>query len=208
MMVDVPTYRWSEGTVEPVAVDESVFGEKIKWRLLREAVLMYEANKRVGTHCAKTRAEVRGTTAKPWRQKGTGRARAGTRKSPIWRGGGVVHGPRPRDYSYSLPRRSLNVALRSAMLGKLRDAEVRGIDGISLDAPKTKQIVGAMTALGVVGSTLLVLPEADTNAYRSGRNIARCEIRIASEVNAYDVLRAGTVILVGDALQRIQERVA
>jgi large subunit ribosomal protein L4 len=207
-MVEIPTYRWSEGTVEPVAVDESVFGDKIKWRLLREAVLMYEANKRVGTACTKTRAEIRGTTAKPWRQKGTGRARAGTRKSPIWRGGGVVHGPRPRDYSYSLPRKSLNVALRSAMLGKLRDAEVCGIDAIALDEPKTKRIVEALAALEIAGSTLLVLPEANENAYRSGRNIARCEIRGVTEVNAYDVLRAGTVIVVGDALQRIQERVA
>ncbi len=207
-MIDIPTYRWADGSVEPVSVDESEFGDKIKWRLLREAVLMYEANKRVGTSCAKTRAEIKGTTAKPWRQKGTGRARAGTRKSPIWRGGGVTHGPRPRDYSYSLPRKSLTVALKSAMLGKLRDEEVRGIDAISLEAPKTQKIAEVFSALNLTGSTLLVLPEADPMAHKSGRNIAKCEIRIASDVNAYDVIRARTVILVGDALTRLKERVS
>ncbi len=207
-MVDIPTYRWADGSVEPVSVDESVFGDKIKWRLLREAVLMYEANKRVGTSCAKTRAEIKGTTAKPWRQKGTGRARAGTRKSPIWRGGGVTHGPRPRDYSYSLPRKSLTVALKSAMLGKLRDEEVCGIDAISLEAPKTKKMAEVLSALKTSGSTLLILPEADGAAHKSARNIAKCEIRIASDVNAYDVIRARTVILVGDALTRLKERVS
>jgi len=207
-MVDIPTYRWEDGSVEPVSVDESEFGDKIKWRLLREAVLMYEANRRVGTHCAKTRAEIKGTTAKPWRQKGTGRARAGTRKSPIWRGGGVTHGPRPRDYSYSLPRKSLTVALKSAMLGKLRDEEVCGIDAISLEEPRTKKLAEVLSALQISGSSLIVLPEADPVAHKSGRNLARCEVRIASDVNAYDVIRASKVVLVGDALTRLKERVS
>ena len=207
-MVEVPTYRWDDKAVTPVSVDESVFGEVVLKRLLREAVLMYEARKRVGTHSAKTRAEVRGTTHKPWRQKGTGRARSGTRKSPIWRGGGVIHGPKPRDYSYSMPRKALRVALRSALLGKLRDGEVMGIDKIELEAPRTKSIVEALKALNIEGSAMLVLPESHEMAYKSGRNVARTSIAIAQELNAYDVLKHGTIVVVGDALERLQERVA
>lgn len=206
-MVEVPTYRWSDGAVEPVEFDETVFGDRIRYRCLREAVLMYEARQRVGTHCTKTRAEVKGSTKKPWRQKGTGRARSGTRKSPIWRGGGVVHGPRPRDYSYSLPRKALRVALRSALLGKLRDGEVKGIDEIALDAPKTKAVAAAIRALEIPGSVVVVLPEPHEAAFRSGRNIARTQVRVASDLSAYDVLKASVVVVVGDALARLQERV-
>ena len=208
-MVEVPTYHWADGKVEPVEVDETALGDEIRYRLLREAVLMYEARLRVGTHCTKTRAEIKGTTAKPWRQKGTGRARAGTRKSPIWRGGGVTHGPRPRDYSYSLPRKALTVALRSALLGKLRDAEVKGIDAIGLEAPKTKAMADALrNHLEIAGSILVVLPETNDTAYRSIRNIDKTRIRLANDVSAYDVLKYGTLVVVGDALTRLVERVA
>ena len=208
-MVEVPTYHWSQGKVEPVEVDETVFGDSIRYRLLREAVLMYEARLRVGTHCTKTRAEIKGTTAKPYRQKGTGRARAGTRKSPIWRGGGVTHGPRPRDYSYSLPRKALQVALKSALLGKLRDGEVKGIDDIALEAPKTKVMADALrNRLEIAGSVLVVLPDANDIVYRSSRNIEKARVRLAADVSAYDVLKYGTLVVVGDALTRLQERVA
>jgi len=171
--------------------------------------VMYEANQRVGTACAKTRGEVRGTTKKPWRQKGTGRARAGTKKSPIWRGGGITHGPRPRDYSYSLPRKALRVALRTALLGKLRDGEVSFIDEIGLDAPRTREVAKALGALGATGrTTLVVLPEANEVAWKSGRNVRGTDVRVAAEVTAHDVLRYRTVVMVGEALERLKERVA
>jgi large subunit ribosomal protein L4 len=207
-MAEVQTYSWADKSIAPVTVDETVFGDRIRRRLLREAVLMYEARRRVGTNSTKTRAKVRGSTIKPWRQKGTGRARAGTRKSPIWRGGGVTHGPHPRDYSYSLPRKALRVALCSALLAKLRDNEVLGIDMIELEAPKTQRVAEVLAALKIDGTALIVLPEADEAAYKSGRNIARTQVCIAAEVNAYDVLKCKRLIVVGDALERIRERVA
>ena len=207
-MAEVQTYSWTGKSVAPVTVDETVFGDRIRLRLLREAVLMYEARRRVGTNSTKTRAEIRGSTKKPWRHKGTGRARAGTRKSPIWRGGGVTFGPRPRDYSYSLPRKSLKVALCSALLAKLRDGEVCGIDTIELEAPKTQRVAEALSALEIDGTALIVLPEANEAAYKSGRNIARTRVCVAAEVNAYDVLKCKRLVVVGDALERIRERVA
>jgi large subunit ribosomal protein L4 len=127
----------------------------------------------------------------------------------LWRHGGTIHGPRPRDYSYSLPRKALKVALRSALLGKLRDGEVRGIDEIALEAPKTKDMAEALRRhLEIAGSILVVLPETDDTAYRSIRNIEKTRVRLASDVSAYDVLKYGTLVVVGDALTRLVERVA
>src|SRR5689334_2595513 len=120
----IPVYRFGDGTMGQREEDVALLGKRPHRRLLREAVVMYEANQRAGTHCTKTRAEVDYSNKKPWAQKHTGRARAGTRRSPLWRGGGIMHGPRPRDYSYGMPRKALRAAVRNALLGKFLDAEV------------------------------------------------------------------------------------
>ncbi|MEQ8767512.1 MAG: 50S ribosomal protein L4, partial [Planctomycetota bacterium] len=136
-MADVK--RLAGGSVSTVSVDESVYGEKVRRRLLHEAVLMYEANQRVGTASTKGRSDVSGSHRKLWRQKGTGRARPGNVTNPVWRGGGTMFGPKPRDFSYSMPKKALRQALRSALLSKFRDGEVCQIDGLSFDAPSTKK---------------------------------------------------------------------
>jgi large subunit ribosomal protein L4 len=206
-MVQVPVYRIETGEVGSADIDESAFGDEIRWRLLRDAVVMYQANRRVGTHSTKTRAEVAGSRKKPYRQKGTGRARAGKRSSPVWRGGGIVFGPRPRDYSYSMPRKSLRQALRSAVLGKLRDGEVAMIEGGNLEKPRTKEVAKAFTGLSVEGSALVVLSGQEPVLFRSARNLAGTRVRSADELNAYDVVTHDRLIFTKDGLGRLLERV-
>jgi len=207
-MVSVPVYRFDTGEVGSAEVDESTFGEEIRWRVLRDAVVMYQANRRVGTHSTKTRAEVVGSTRKPWRQKGTGRARAGTRKSPIWRGGGVVFGPKPRDYSYSMPRKSLREALRSAILGKLLDGEVALVENLAISEPKTREMAKVLSGLSVSGSALVVHPggEGTDAIVKSTRNLARTHIRAAGDLNAYDVVTHERLVLTKEGLDRLIER--
>lgn len=209
-MVSVPVYQFDTGAVSSTEVDETVFGDEIKWRVLRDAVVMYQANRRVGTHSTKTRAEVKGSTRKPWRQKGTGRARAGTFKSPIWRSGGVTFGPKPRDYSYKMPRKSLRQALRSAVLGKLLDGEVAILSNVNLEAPKTREVAKALKGLEVTGSALVVLPggKDGENLVKSARNIARTRVRSAEELNAYDVVTHERLVLTREGLDRLIERMS
>jgi large subunit ribosomal protein L4 len=205
-MVQVPVYHFESGEVGTTDVDEAPFGEKIRWRLLRDAVVMYQANRRVGTHSTKTRAEVAGSGKKPWRQKGTGRARSGSRKSPVWRGGGIIFGPKPRDYSYSMPRKALRQALRSAVLGKLRDGEVVVLEGAKLDAPKTSAIAKAFRGLGLTGSALVILPGGEDVLFRSARNLDRTHVRCAEDLNAYDVVTHDRLVFTTEGLGRLVER--
>jgi len=208
-MVSVPVYRFDTGEVGSADVDETRFGEEIRWRVLRDAVVMYQANRRVGTHAAKTRAEVAGSGKKPWRQKGTGRARAGTRKSPIWRGGGVAFAKKPRDFGYSMPRKALRQALRSALLGKLLDGEVALVENLKISEPKTSEMVKVLRGLDIRGSALVVHPGGEENdaVVKSTRNIARTRIRTAGELNAYDVVTHERLVLTKDGLDRLIERV-
>ena len=208
-MVSVPVYQFDTGKVGSAEVDETCFGEEIRWRVLRDAVVMYQANRRVGTHAAKTRAEVAGSKKKPWRQKGTGRARAGTKKSPIWRGGGVAFAKKPRDFGYKMPRKALREALRSALLGKLLDGEVALVENMVIAEPKTKEIVKVLRGLEVDGSALVVHPggEGADAVVKSTRNIARTRVRAASELNAYDVVTHERLVLTKDGLDQLIERV-
>lgn len=166
---------------------------------------MYEANRRAGTHSTKTRAEVSFTNKKPWAQKHTGRARAGTRRSPLWRKGGIIFGPKPRDYGWDMPRKALRAAARSALLGKFLDGEVKALDGVSLEKPSTKRIAAALAALEVGGGALLVLPARDDVFYRSARNIEGVTVRTAAEVNAWDLLAHRNVVLVNGAFAPLLE---
>lgn len=172
---------------------------RVRYPLLKEASLMYLANRRVGTHATKTRANIAGSTRKPWKQKGTGRARAGSKKSPLWRGGGVVFGPHPRDYSYAINRKQRQQALRSALYSKFRDGQVLVLEGFATTAPKTRAVAAALKALGVTRSCLVGTAEHDRNLYLSARNLPGVVVTAVKDFNALDVLNARTIILLRDA---------
>jgi large subunit ribosomal protein L4 len=206
-MSEFNVYRSADGAVEGRAVDTSAFGSRSPRRVQREAVLMYQANRRAGTHATKDRSEINYTKRKPWKQKGTGRARSGKKSSPVWRGGGVAHGPHPRDYSYGVPRKALRAATRAAVAGKVLDGQVSFIDSFAPAAPSTKSAAAVLSALGADRGALLVVPERDDNAWRSVRNLPRVAMMVAADVNAYEVLRHHALIFVGDAMDQLAARV-
>ncbi len=207
-MATIRTCSLPAGGVEDRERDTAPLGSRPHRRVMREAVIMYGANRRAGTHSTKTRAEVNFSNKKPWAQKHTGRARAGTRRSPLWRKGGVMHGPRPRDHSYTMPRKALKAALRSALLGKLRDGEVFAVEGLRLESPSTKTVASVFRALGLAGSTLLVLEKQDPALWRSARNIEGTTVRIAADVNALDVLAHRNLVVLDGALAALEKGVA
>lgn len=206
-MANIQVYQFGDGKVGKRTEDVALLGKRPHRRLLREAVIMYEANQRAGTHCTKTRAEVSYTNKKPWAQKHTGRARAGSRRSPLWRGGGIMHGPRPRDYSFGLPRKALRAAVRNALLGKFIDEEVAAMDGVALEAPSTKKVATALRAMKLEGSVLLVTAAPNDMLYRSARNIEGVAVRSAADVNAYDLLSHKNLVLVNGALEALVKAV-
>jgi large subunit ribosomal protein L4 len=207
-MGDCKLFNSTDGSVGSVSVDNEVFGRRSPRRVQREAILMYQANQRAGTHDTLDRSEVRATKKKPWKQKGTGRARAGKKSSPVWRGGGVAHGPHPRDYSYALPRKMLRVAARAALAGKFKDDEVVFADSLSFDAPSTKKGASMLASLGVDRTCLVVTAEHSENAYKSLRNIPGVRVMPASDVNAHEVLRHRYLLLTQASFDALRERLA
>jgi large subunit ribosomal protein L4 len=189
-------------------IDPTELAPRINRQLLHDAVVMYQANLRQGTFGTKSRAEVAGTTKKMYRQKGTGNARAGSRRSPVRRGGGHTFAKRPRDFSYRLPRKALQLATRMALAAKIRDNELMLIDDLSLAAPKTKEMAAILKALGLTGSSLLVATaEGDANTYKSARNIDRVEITPVSGLNALNVLKPKRVLMTKAALDAVRAKV-
>ncbi len=190
------------------AIDLALFGEGRRRVLLKQAVIAYQANSRQGTHKAKRRAETSYSEAKPWPQKHTGRARAGDKNSPLWRHGGTIFGPIPRDYRQHLPRRALREALRSALFGKLVDGEVAFIEKLDLAKPSTKTAAKCLKDLGVDrGVTIVVSGDVDA-LYRSFRNLKRCEVVPATEVNALHVLRRKHLVFIGGSFAEVAQRLA
>jgi len=187
--------------------DASVFGEKVFYRLLKDAVDMFRANQRQGTVKTKIRCEVAFSGRKPWKQKHTGRARAGDRKSPIWRKGGVTFGPRPRDYSYHMPTHQRRVALRTALLGKLNDGEVAVFDVAGFDAPSAKAARKLLESAGSPSRALVVLAQSNANVWKSFRNFPGVLVRTAAELCAYDVVSGGLVLAESGALDALRTRV-
>lgn len=206
-MIEVRTFDSEGRPAAPVNVSEESFGGKVRSSVLREAILMYEANRRQGTSDVLRRAEVRGSTKKLWRQKHTGRARVGDRRSPIRRGGGVVWGPHPRDYSYSLPKKALKVALDSAILSKLIDGEVIVADCRPSEPPKTRAVASYLKSIGLAaGAKLLyVMEQADTAFHKSSRNIAGLDVMPLAELNAYAVVRPSMVVFSKSAFEKLLE---
>ncbi len=192
--------------VGDVELDPSIFGTEVKKGLLHDMVVSQMASRRAGTKSTKFRHEVRGGGAKPWAQKGTGRARAGSKRSPIFRGGGVTFAPKPRDYSFKLPKKARAAALRCALSAKITDKAVMIIDKFELSEPKTKQAVAALSALELAGKTLIVLDEPNKNVALGFRNIPSVKLIHAQGVNVYDLLYADHVLMTEESLAAIQER--
>jgi large subunit ribosomal protein L4 len=184
----------------------AAFSARVSEWALFEEVVAQRASKRRGTAATKTRGEVSGGGKKPWKQKGTGRARAGSTRSPIWRGGAIILGPRPRSYAYRLPRQARRSALCSALAQKARDGQVRVIDGIALDEPKTKRMRELLGALGIGRSVLIVIPERDANVELSARNLPYVSVLRVAGLNVEDVLRHETLLVTKDALDAIDAR--
>ena len=187
--------------------DTNAFGDKVLYRTLKDAVVMHQANQRQGTVMTKTRSEVHGTGKKPWKQKHLGRARAGDVKSPIWRGGGTVFGPRPRDYSYHMPAKARRVALRSAIAGKLQDGELHLFDTAGFEAPSAKVARGVLQDLGSPRRAVVVTAEQHPNVWKSFRNFPGITVRRAADLCAFDVVAGGIVLAEAAALEALAARV-
>ncbi len=189
-------------------VSPEVFGAKINTHLLYEAVKQYRAGGRAGTHKTKTRAMVSGTGKKPWKQKGTGRARVGEARNPLWRHGGTTFGPMPRDYSYSMPKKARAAALRAALSQCLKDGGLKVIEGFGFQAPKTRELVVLLARLGVTGKAVIVDSQPSDALVLSGRNVPHVKVVDESHLTVYDVLDCKTLVVSQDALGRLEERLA
>ena len=188
-------------------LNEAIFGAKTRSNLLHQAVIMQLANRRAGSAATKSKGFVRGGGKKPWRQKGTGRARAGSSRSPIWVGGGTTFGPQPRDYSYRMPRTARREALLSALSLKNRDGKLIVVDKLELDEAKTKRMAQALAELKVE-SAVIVIAQPDAKIERSARNLPKVKVLRVDGLNVYDLLRYEHLILTEAALQRLEERLA
>jgi large subunit ribosomal protein L4 len=173
---------------------------------VHDVVVAYRAAQRSGTASTKTMGEVAGSGKKPWRQKGTGRARAGSFRSPLWRGGGVVFGPKPRDFSKKVSKSTKRLALRKALTERLKSGDVLVLDEIKLEAPKTKQFIGVLKALGIERTALFVIDGADENFRLASRNVPDIEITTSSLVNTYQLLRSDKLVFTRGAFENLEER--
>jgi large subunit ribosomal protein L4 len=192
--------------VRELPLSPAVFGVRVNDHLLYEAVKQQRAGQRRGTHMTKNRALVSGSGRKPWRQKGTGRARVSEIRTPLWRHGGTVFGPVPRDYSYDMPRKARAAALRSALSQRVKDGALRVVEAFALEAPKTRVLKGLLDQLGVAGKTLLVDHEPASALVLSGRNIPGLRIVADAHLTVYDVLDCQTLLVSQEAIGKLEER--
>jgi large subunit ribosomal protein L4 len=203
-MPTVALYNINGEQVGELALSEEIFGVEVHEPILHDAVVAQLAGRRLGTHDTKTRGEVSGGGRKPWRQKGTGRARAGTTRSPIWRSGGIVFGPHPRDYGYSLPKKVRRLALKSALSSKVNDGDILVLDALTLDGPKTKDMAKILDTLKVQDA-LLVTAAKDEVIEKSARNIPNIKPTVAQSLNVYDILAYNKLVITKDAVARVEE---
>lgn len=204
-MPKVALYNVSGDQVGELELSESVFAVPVHQSVMHDAVVAHLAAMRQGTHDTKTRAEVRGGGRKPWRQKGTGRARAGTSRSPIWRGGGIVFGPHPRDYTVKLPKKMRRLAVRSALSSKVEGGNIKVLDELMLEQPKTKEMVRILGNLKVDSKALVVLAVNDQNVIKSIRNIEGVKPVSVDSLNTYDLLNHNILVITRDAVTRVEE---
>ena len=204
--MDVKVFDLRGGQVGELTLDPTVWEGRVNTRILSQAVAMYRHNQRAGTASTKTRGDVSGGGKKPWKQKHTGRARAGSIRSPLWRHGGSTFGPHPRELYYRLPQAIRRRALLESLKGKLRDQELVVLDHVAAEAPKTKPFAGLAKAFQVAKKSILVLHEPTEPLLKSLRNLAVFELRNAANLNALDVLNTHKVLVTKGAFERIQQR--
>ena len=188
-----------------IELNDDIFGTEINEFAVHEVIKNYLANQRQGTQSAKTRGEVRGGGRKPFRQKGTGRGRQGSSTSPNHVGGGVVFAPKPRDYSYSVPKKVKRLALKSALTSKVKENEIIVLDSLSFEAPKTKEMIKVLENVKAAKKALIVTSEKDENVVRSASNIPGVRTTIVSAMNTYEIINATSFIVTKDAVEKIQE---
>ena len=206
--VTLPVMSQTRAPAGDLVVPAAVVAGPVREHLLYEMVKSQLASRRAGTSAAKTRHFVRGGGKKPWRQKGTGRARAGSTRSPLWRGGAVIFPPHPRDHSYRLPRSARQAALRAVLAARHAEGKLLVLDALTLPEAKTKRMVECLDGLGVEGSTLVVLGTSDEAVQRAARNLPRVKVLVADGLNVYDVLGHANLVLTRDAMERVVARLA
>lgn len=204
-MAKVALYNVSGQSIGEVELNDNVFGIEVNEHAVYEAVKSLLANKRQGTQSVKTRGEVRGGGRKPWRQKGTGRARQGSTRSPNWVGGGVVFAPKPRDYSYRINRKVRQLAMKSALTSKVENAELKVLDTLTFEAPKTKEMAAVLKNLEVGKKTLIVLAEKDDMVIKSAKNLPNVETTLVNTLNVYDILNNDSFIMTEAAVRKVEE---
>lgn len=204
-MPNVSVFDMNGKKVSDLALAESVFGIEPNSYAMHLCVVNYLANQRQGTQSTRTRSEVSGGGKKPWKQKGTGRARQGSTRAPQWTHGGIAHGPKPREYGFSINKKVRRLAMKSAFSSKVAAEELVVIDDLKLDAIKTKEVVKVLTALETGKKVLLVLPENNDVLYRSARNIAGVKVSTVNTLNVYDILNCDTMLVLKDSVAKIEE---
>ncbi|MBQ2114625.1 MAG: 50S ribosomal protein L4 [Selenomonadales bacterium] len=207
-MPKVALYNIAGETTGEVELNENIFGVEVNEALVHQAVVMQLANQRLGTHATKTRGLVRGGGRKPWRQKGTGRARCGSSRSPIWVGGGTVFGPQPRSYAFSMPKKQRRLAIKCALSSKVNDQEIFVVDSINFDQPKTKNVVKMLSDFNAEGKALIITADAIENVERSASNIQGVKVITSMGLNVYDLLHYTKIFVAQDAISRIEEVLA
>lgn len=203
-MPTVDVFNTNKDVVGQIELREEVFGVEVKPHVLHEVVLYQLAKRRAGTAKTKGRSEIRGGGKKPWRQKGTGRARSGTSRSPIWRGGGTIHGPVPRSYDMRVPKQVRRLALKMALTQKLLDQEMTVLDQFGLESIKTKEFAAILSRFEM-RKTLVVIPEQNEVIEKSARNIPNTKVLRSEGLNVYDLLNYHNLILTKDTVERIEE---
>lgn len=198
-------YDMSGAQIGELELNEDIFGIEPNEAVMADFVKMQLANKRQGSSSTKTRAEVRGGGRKPWRQKGTGRARVGSTRNPIWVGGGVTFGPKPKDYSYRLPKKVRRLAFKSALSTKVKENSIVVVDKLSFEEPKTKLMLETLDALKIFDNVLIVTLDGDVNVTKSARNISGVKPMRVDYLNVYDLLKYDTLLITKDAIERVEE---
>jgi large subunit ribosomal protein L4 len=204
-MAQTTLYDRTGASVGSVELSDELFAAPVNVAVLHQVVTAQLAGRRMGTHDTKTRGEVRGGGRKPYRQKGTGRARQGTKSAPHYRGGGAVFGPHPRSYEQRLPKKMRRLALRGALTAKLGDEAIRIVDTFALERIKTRDFAGILTALNATGRILIVAPASDEQLRLSARNLPTVEVILADSLNVVDLIKADTVVIEQPALARMEE---
>jgi large subunit ribosomal protein L4 len=203
--MQVPVYNVQGEQVSEAELRDDIFAAPINEPLMHQALVRQLANARLGTHKTKTRGEIRGGGRKPWRQKGTGRARQGSIRSPQWRGGGTVFGPTPRSYRQKMPRKMRHQALRSALSVKAAESQLMLLDTLEMDEPKTKEMLGILRNLGVDSSALILLPGRDEAILRSVRNLPKVRTLVAQYLNVRDLLKFDVILVPLNSLGVIED---